>query len=68
MHTDEVAVGGQAYVALERLGPCLQSRQVGPQGVLREFMAGTAMGDHLGPHASIMSRGRPRGPAPRMIA
>src|SRR3712207_7843826 len=46
-----MAVGGQAYVALEPLGAGLDRPEIGPQRVLGEIVAGTAMGDHLGPHA-----------------
>ena len=47
VHADQVAVGGEADVALDAVGPFGHRRFVGADGVLRVGARGTAVGDDL---------------------
>ena len=50
VHADQVAVGGQPYVALQRLGAGVEGGDVRAQGVLGVVVAGAPMRDDLGSH------------------
>ncbi|CUR60319.1 hypothetical protein NOCA2740003 [metagenome] len=52
---DQVAVGGEPYVALERLGAHVERLEVGPEGVFGVLLARASMGDDLGPHTCILA-------------
>ena len=50
-----MAVGGQADVALEPPGARVERRDIGTQGVFGVVVARSAVSDHLGPHALIVT-------------
>ena len=47
MDADEVTIGGEPHVALERVGALVERREVGTQRVLGHLVAGTAVSDDL---------------------
>ena len=47
VHADEVAVGGEADVALQPLGALVQRLDVGAERVLSRDVAGPPVSDHL---------------------
>ena len=67
VHADQVPVGGQPDVALERLGAGVERGEVGTQGVLGVVVAGTPVGDDLRPHGRHCG-GCPAGRAVRRAA
>ena len=47
MDADQVAIGGESYVALEAFGARVEGGDVRVQGVLGVVVAGAAVRDHL---------------------